>query len=67
MNAVYDAAAARRRALEAELIAANDSQLAAQRALAASQAQITALLKERDQLDTWLAANQNSVQPGSAT
>lgn len=67
MNAVYDAAAARRRALEAELVAANDSQLASQRALAVSQAQITALLKERDQLDTWLTANQNSVQPGSAT
>lgn len=67
MNAVYDAAAARRRAVEQELTTSNDSLLAAQRQAEASTLRITALMRERDELDTWLAANQGSAMPTSAT
>lgn len=67
MNAVYDAAAARRRAVEQELTAANDLLLSAQRQTEASTLRINALIKERDELDTWLSANQGSAMPTSAT
>jgi hypothetical protein len=67
MNAVYDAAAARRRSVEQEMVAANDQLLAAQRQTEASTLRINALIKERDELDTWLAANQGSATPTSAT
>jgi len=66
MNAVYDAAAARRRAVEQELTAANDAMLAAERAVEVNTLKVTALLKERSELDAWLAANEGSVTPTPA-
>lgn len=67
MNAVYDAAAARRRTVEQELTTTNDGLLAAQRAVDANTVRLAALLKERDELDTWLTANAGSTIPSPAT
>jgi hypothetical protein len=66
MNAVYDAAAARRRAVEQELTAANDALLAGERAVELNTLKVTALLRERNELDTWLSANAGSVTPTPA-